>query len=67
LTPNGTSISNGGLTPDIRISRTPADRIAETDPQKVAAIAHLQGEVVESEELESDLLEDVSTIAPTGE
>ena len=67
LTPNGTSISNGGLTPDIRISRTPADRIAEIDPQKDAAIRHLQGEVVESEELESDLLEDVSTIAPTGE
>jgi carboxyl-terminal processing protease len=77
LTPNGTSISNGGLTPDIRISRTPADRIADVDPQKDAAVRHLQGEVVASEELENDLLEkgelednlleDASPVAPTGE
>jgi carboxyl-terminal processing protease len=67
LTPNGTSISAGGLTPDIRISRTPADRIAEVDPQKDAAIRHLQGEVVESEVLESDLLENESQTEQTGE
>ena len=57
LTPNGTSISNGGLTPDIRISRTPADRQADLDPQKDAAVRFLQGEVVISEDLEEDLLE----------
>jgi len=67
LTPNGTSISNGGLTPDIRISRTPADRIAEIDPQKDAAVRFLQGETVESEALESELLENASSTAATGE
>ncbi len=49
LTPNGTSISNGGLTPDILISRTPEDRINEVDPQQDAALKLLRGEEVVSE------------------
>lgn len=67
LTPNGTSISSGGLTPDIRIGRTPADRVAGIDPQKDAAVRHLQGEEVASEELASDLLEGAGNIEPAGE
>ncbi len=49
LTPNGTSISEGGLEPDIIISRTPADRAEDRDPQRDAALRHLRGERVESE------------------
>lgn len=49
LTPNGISISNGGLTPNILIERTPADREAGTDPQKDAALRFLKGEKVASE------------------
>ena len=41
LTPNGTSISDGGLTPDIKVTRTAADQAAGKDPQKDAAIAWL--------------------------
>jgi carboxyl-terminal processing protease len=44
LTPNGVSISDGGLKPDILIERTPADREAGNDPQKDAALRFLQGE-----------------------
>lgn len=33
LTPNGTSISDGGLTPDIEVERTIEDYEAERDPQ----------------------------------
>ena len=57
LTPNGTSISNGGLAPDIFINRTVEDRQAEIDPQKDAAVRFLKGEVVESEPTEAELLE----------
>lgn len=53
LTPNGTSISDGGLKPDIFISRTPADRTAELDPQREAALRFLRGEVVESESFDN--------------
>jgi carboxyl-terminal processing protease len=67
LTPDGTSISNGGLTPDILISRTPADRIAESDPQKDAAVRFLNGETVESEVLTEALLPTASSTAETGE
>lgn len=67
LTPNGTSISSGGLTPDIRIGRTPADRVAGLDPQKDAAVRHLQGEEVTSEELASDLLDGAVDTEPAGE
>jgi len=49
LTPNGTSISDGGLTPDVIIGRTITDRQADLDPQKDAAIRFLNGEVVKSE------------------
>jgi carboxyl-terminal processing protease len=58
LTPNGISISHEGLKPDIRIERTPENRIAEEDPQQDAAIRFLNGEKVESEEDESDIPED---------
>lgn len=54
LTPNGVSISEGGLTPDIVISRTVADRQAEIDPQKDAALRFLSGEEVVSETLGDD-------------
>lgn len=57
LTPNGTSISNGGLTPDIVIGRTPQQRIAEEDPQKEAALRFLAGEEVVSENFAEKLTE----------
>jgi carboxyl-terminal processing protease len=41
LTPNGTSISEGGLQPDIKVDRTDADIKAGKDPQKDAAIEYL--------------------------
>ncbi|MEK7108891.1 MAG: S41 family peptidase [Patescibacteria group bacterium] len=41
LTPDGTSISDGGLTPDIRATTTAAQVAAGKDPQKDAAIAWL--------------------------
>ncbi len=44
LTPDGTSISNGGLTPDIVVERTPEDRLAGQDPQMAAAKAWLAGQ-----------------------
>jgi carboxyl-terminal processing protease len=46
LTPNGRSISNGGLTPDILVERTIEDREADRDPQLDAAIAVLNGTYV---------------------
>lgn len=44
LTPNGNSISDGGLTPDIEIELTLEDREAERDPQLDAAIEFLNRE-----------------------
>lgn len=41
LTPNGTSISDGGLTPDINATTTPAEMLAGKDPQKDAALTWL--------------------------
>ena len=41
LTPQGNSISDGGVQPDIEIPRTAADREAERDPQLNAAIDYL--------------------------
>ncbi len=58
LTPNGVSISDGGLTPDIVITRTSEDRLAEVDPQKDAAIKFLAGEEVFSETFEEEVVED---------
>jgi carboxyl-terminal processing protease len=49
LTPNGVSISDGGLTPDIHIKRTPAHREAGQDPQRDAALRFMAGEAVVSE------------------
>ncbi len=56
LTPNGTSISDGGLTPDIVISRSSEQRLAGEDPQKNAAVRFLKGEKVASETLDSKLV-----------
>jgi len=42
LTPNGTSISDGGLTPDIVVERTAQDRIDENDTQLKAALEFLK-------------------------
>ncbi len=44
FTPNGVSISEGGLTPDIVVDRTPQQVIEGTDPQLDAAIAWLNGD-----------------------
>jgi len=41
LTPNGSSISDGGLTPDIKAERTIEDFKASKDPQLDAAIQYL--------------------------
>lgn len=41
LTPSGRSISDGGLTPDIKVERTQEDFQAGTDPQKERAIQFL--------------------------
>lgn len=49
LTPNGTSISDGGLEPDIVIGRSTAQRVAGEDPQLDAAERFLRGEEVVSE------------------
>jgi carboxyl-terminal processing protease len=42
LTPNGISISAGGLTPDIVVERTAEDRTAGRDPQLDAALEFLK-------------------------
>lgn len=49
LTPEGISISDGGLKPDIKISRTPQQRIDDVDPQEEAALKFIKGEEVVSE------------------
>jgi carboxyl-terminal processing protease len=41
LTPNGNSISDGGLQPDIKADRTQADYTAGKDPQMDAAVLYL--------------------------
>lgn len=46
LTPDGTSISNGGLSPDIAVERTPQMVVENKDPQLDAAISFLKGEYV---------------------
>lgn len=42
LTPNGKSISDGGLIPDIEVEVTKEDREAKRDPQREAAIKYLK-------------------------
>jgi carboxyl-terminal processing protease len=54
LTPNGVSISDSGLAPNISIERTPADREADVDPQKDAAVRFLHGEEVVSQKLSKE-------------
>ncbi len=49
LTPEGVSISDSGLKPDIKIDRTPQHRLDNVDPQQEAAIKFLKGEEVVSE------------------
>jgi len=49
LTPNGLSISDGGLAPDIIINRSIAQRLSGEDPQLEASLKFLKGEKVESE------------------
>ncbi len=44
FTPNGVSISEGGLTPDIVVERTPQQVIDAVDPQLEAAVAWLNGD-----------------------
>lgn len=41
LTPNGVSISQNGLTPDIKVARTPEEYLAGKDPQLDAAVEYL--------------------------
>lgn len=48
-TPNGVSISEGGLTPDIIIKRSVQERLDNIDPQLEAAMKLMRGEEVESE------------------
>ncbi len=55
FTPNGTSISDGGLSPDYVIKRSSEDREAGRDPQKEAAIRFLNGETIESQSLSTGL------------
>jgi carboxyl-terminal processing protease len=50
LTPNGLSISDGGLKPDILIKRTAEQRVAGEDPQLTAALDFMAGKEVVSEE-----------------
>ena len=58
LTPSGVSISDGGLEPDIVISRSVEQRLADEDPQKDAAVRFLNGEEVVSETFEDVLTEE---------
>ncbi len=44
FTPNGISISKGGLTPDIIVERTPQQIVDKIDPQLDAAIRWLSGD-----------------------
>jgi len=56
LTPQGTSISDGGLAPDITIDRTGEQRLNDEDPQKDAAVRFLNGETVVSDLTEAERL-----------
>jgi carboxyl-terminal processing protease len=66
LTPNGTSISDGGLTPDIVITRTNQQRLEGEDPQLEAAKRYLNGEEVQSEEFEEQFSLDETSLDQTG-
>ncbi len=49
FTPNGLSISDGGLHPDIVVPRTPEDRVNDRDPQLQAALDFMAGKEVKSQ------------------
>lgn len=49
LTPEGVSISDSGLKPDIKITRTPEQRLEGLDPQQEAALRFISGKEVASE------------------
>jgi carboxyl-terminal processing protease len=66
LTPNGTSISDGGLTPDIVITRTNQQRLEGEDPQLEAAKRYLNGEEVQSEEFEEQFSLDETSLDQAG-
>lgn len=66
LTPNGTSISDGGLTPDIVINRTNQQRIDGEDPQLEAAKRYLNGEEVISEAFEEQFTIEEDILDQTG-
>lgn len=53
LTPEGVSISDSGLKPNIYIKRTPQQRLDNVDPQQEAALRFIKGETVVSEDQES--------------
>jgi carboxyl-terminal processing protease len=67
LTPAGTSISDGGLAPNIVISRTTQQILAGEDPQLEAAIAFLNGEEVVSEDFEEQFTAKTDVESDTGE
>lgn len=67
FTPNGVSISDGGLTPDIVINRSIEQRLSGEDPQLDAAFRLLRGEEVESEVDESVAEEQTDEEAETAE
>jgi carboxyl-terminal processing protease len=46
LTPDGTSISKSGVTPDYVVVRTPEQRMEEIDPQLDAAILFLEKGII---------------------
>lgn len=54
MTPNGRSISEGGLDPDITIERTAQDRIDEKDPQLEGALAWIRGQREQFEQVEQN-------------
>ncbi len=66
FTPNGISISNGGLTPNIIINRSVEQRLANEDPQLDAALRLLAGEEVVSEVTE-ETPEETATEETEGE
>ena len=57
VTPDGTSISEGGLTPEFEIERTAEQRLNDIDPQLDAAIDFLLGHLDMSEYTSEEALE----------
>lgn len=67
LTPNGTSISNGGLEPNIIVERTVEQVQADEDPQLDAAIRWVNGDREGLEEMLSEVAEAAETVESAGE